>query len=130
MSLLIVNSLTQGPSRGEFAELAEQVSAIVRRARLVELPIAHLHQGASGAHTALQIPIGRYDLVFRTMDLCCDFPRGLTEFLVHSPTRTIHMVGAIRRQQFRRLTDLLTSAGIDARMVDAALITLDEESLV
>lgn len=130
MSLLIVNSLAPRPSRAELTGIAEQVSRVVRRARLAELPIAHLHQGVSGASRTLQIPIGRYDLVLRTVDLCRDFPKGLTEFLVTSPAKTIHLAGAIRREQLTHLTALLTRARIDARIIDAALVSLDEEFLV
>lgn len=130
MSLLIVNSLVPSPGRGDLSGLSERISDLVRRARLAELPIAHLHQGASGAATALQMHIGRYDLVFRTVDLGRDFPKGLIEFLVSSPFGTVNLIGAIRSSQLRRLTELLAAAGIKTRVIDAALVTLDEESLV
>lgn len=130
MSLLIVNSLVPSSGRGDLSGLAERISDLVRRARLAELPIAHLHQGASGAATALQMHIGRYDLVFRTVDLGRDFPKGLIEFLVSSPFGTVNLIGAIRSSQLRRLTELLAAAGIKTRVIDAALVTLDEESLV
>ena len=130
MSLLIVNSRVPRPGREDLTDLSDRISDLARRARLTELPIAHLHQGASGAATALQIHIGRYDLVFRTVDLCRDFPKGLIEFLVSSPSGTVNLIGAIRSSQLLRLTELLAGAGIKTRLIDTALITLDEETLV
>lgn len=112
------------------ADLSTRISALARRARLAELPIAHLHQGTSGTASVLQIPIGRYDLVFRTRDLRRDFPAGLIEFLVESPVQTINLAGAVRPSQLTRLINLLAAAGIDARHIDGALISLDETTLV
>ncbi len=110
------------------AELAERVSDLVRRARIVHLPIAHLHQGEHGAATALQIPIGRYDPVFKAVDLWDEFPNGLIEFIASSPSKTINLAGAIRQAQFDRLVELLADAGFVARIQSAALISLEDEA--
>ena len=130
MSLLIVNSLSPSRGRGELTDLSARISALARRARLANLPIAHLHQGTSGTASVLQLPIGRYDLVFRTHDLRRDFPGGLIEFFVNSPGQTINLAGAVRPTQLRRLVNMLAGAGIAARHIDGALISLDETTLV
>lgn len=129
MSLLIVNALAPVPAGLQQSTVADRICDLIRRARLADVPIAHLHQGRCGAATVLHIPIGRYDPVFKTQSLRSDFPKGLIEFLVNGPSRMIHLAGAARPEQLQHLTKLLASAGIQVKLIDAASIVLDEESM-
>ncbi len=128
MSLLIVNSLIKDAAICTFDTLSAKVSDMMRRARLAQLPIAHLHQGAGEVATVLSVPIGRYDPVFRAADLRDEVPIGLIEFIVNSPDKVINLAGAARQTQFDRLTDLLVESGFDVRVLSAAWMSLDERA--
>ncbi|NQY98255.1 MAG: hypothetical protein HRT82_13965 [Henriciella sp.] len=129
MPLLIVNALAPVPAGLQRDTITDRICDLIRRARLAGVSIGHLHQGHGGATTVLPIPIGRYDPVFKTQDLRGDFPKGLIEFLVGGPSRVIHLAGAARPGQLEHLSKLLASAGMQAKLIDAASIVLDEESM-
>lgn len=129
MPLLIVNALAPLPAGLQQDTITDRICDLIRRARLTGVSIGHLHQGRCGAAAALPIPIGRYDPVFKTQDLRSDFPKGLIEFLVNGPSTVIHLAGAARPGQLQHLTKLLASAGILVKLIDAASIVLDEESI-
>lgn len=129
MSLLVVNARAPISSGRRFWSLTERVSDLVRRARVAQLPIAHIHLGDRGTATVLQVPIGRYDPVFNAVDLWHEIPSGLIEFLVNSPTKTINLAGAARDDQFERLCNLFTESGFQPRLQRAALLSLDGEAV-
>ena len=97
-------------------------SRIHRRARLEQLPVAHLLQGARGGPAVLRIPIGRFDPVFKIVDLWDELPAELIEFIAGDPT--INLAGVFRHAQFERLQALLADAGFVARVPQAALVSL------
>jgi len=99
---------------------------MVRRARLARLPVAHLHVGLGGDETALRIPIGRFDPVFKAHDLRAKIPGGLIEFFVSSPSKTITFAGAAQRTQLNRLTELLSNTGFAPRILPSAWLVLDD----
>lgn len=129
MSLLIVNARAPNVPDQRFLPLAERVTYLVRRARIAQLPIAHVHQGDRRAATALQVPIGRYDPVFNASDLWHEVPSGLVEFLVRSPSKTINLAGLVREGQIERLCRLLTESGFQPRLQRAALKSLDDQAV-
>ena len=129
MSLLIVNARAPNVPDQRFLPLAERVTDLVRRARIAQLPIAHVHQGVRWAATTLQVPIGRYDPVFNAIDLWHEVPSGLIEFLVDSPSKTINLAGVIREAQLERLCSLLTESGFQPRLQQAALMSLDDQAV-
>ena len=125
MSLLVVNTRATGIESRGFAALVERASGLVRRARILELPVAHLHHGFRDDPLALNIPIGRFDPIFASVDLAVDFPGPLIEFLVHSPSRTINLVGFIRQDQLSNLSTILMRAGFDPKVHTSALVLFD-----
>lgn len=127
MSLLVINSRVHGVTHARHRNLARGVSGLIQRARIAELPVAHLHQGALGQQLAMQIPIGRFDPVFTSPDLAGDFPPGLIEFLVRSSSKTINVAGLIRRDQLTHLTILLENTGYVARTHTSVLAIFDGE---
>ncbi|MCR9223707.1 MAG: hypothetical protein NXH70_06515 [Hyphomonas sp.] len=127
MSLLVVNSRAPGFDSPGVAEFALNISSLIQRARIGETPIAHLHQGASRAPLALRLPIGRFDPIFATRDLICEFPSALIEFLVHSPSKTIHLAGLIRRDQLISLSSILQKAGYEPSSRASVLMVFDRE---
>jgi hypothetical protein len=127
MSLLVVNSRAPVFESRGLSGLAQSVSSLIGRARFAELPIAHLHQGASETPLALEIPIGRFDPIFATADLGRTFPSALIEFLVHSPSATVNLAGLIRRDQLRSLTSVLRQAGFEAKTRASVLMVFDGE---
>ena len=127
MSLLVINSRVHDVSHARHRDLALGVARLIQRARMVELPVAHLHQGALGQQLAMQVPIGRFDPVFTSPDLARDFPPTLVEFLVRSPSKTISVAGLIRRDQLAHLTTLLENTGYAARTHESVLAIFDGE---
>lgn len=125
MSLLVVNARAPGVDSRLLSGLADSVSSLIGRARFAEIPIAHLHQGASEAPFALKIPIGRFDPVFAARDLAREFPSELIEFLVHSPKKIINIAGLIRRDQLISLTSVLTQARFEPRTHASVLKVFD-----
>jgi len=125
MCLLVVNAHASMPDQHRASPVAARISEIVQRARFSEVPVAHLHQVQKGTFAALRIPIGRFDPVFKSENFDYDFPSGLIEFIVRSPSDTINLVGAASLTQFKRLSRLVKAAGYDARLETSAIMSLD-----
>lgn len=127
MSLLVVNSRVYGMESRNCLGLAHGISSLIQRARVADLPVAHLHQGNPEMALAMWVPIGRYDPVFASTDLAAAFPPALVEFLVRSPSKTINVAGLIARDQLKRLTSVLENTGFVARTNASVIATFDGE---
>lgn len=129
MSLLVMNTSLQGATGRRCVRLIQPLADLMRRARFEEIPIAHLHHGASGTALALKVPISRFDPVFSFADLRREFPEPLNEFLVHSPTKIIHVAGLVCRDQLRNLLSVLKQAGFEPKTHPSVLIAFEREQV-
>lgn len=125
MRFLVLNARAADPDDQRFAPLTDRIIDLLQRARIAELPIAHLHGAQDGAAT-LAIPIGRYDPVYKTDDLKREVPSGLIDYLVGSPSKSINLVGAASRANIKRLSALLADIGFAARMQAETIVSIDD----
>jgi len=126
MSLLVINGRASGSGDGRLASVSLKIIELIRRARFLQLPIAHVHEAHSGAATRLQVPIGRYDPVFKASSLDGQLPSGLIEFIVRSPSRTIDLVGATSQTQLDQLCRVLRDAGFKPRIEPSMMVAFEE----
>lgn len=126
MSVLVINARAVDPKDRRLIDLTARVRELVRRARFLQMPVAHLHAEKHGAGTALHVPIGRYEPVFKANERGRELPSGLIDFIVRSPSKTIHLVGAASQTYLRYLSQVLTDTGYEARMEAATVVSFEE----
>ncbi len=128
MSILVINTFAEPQDRRSLNAVSSRIGDLINQARTSKRPVAHLHQKRDRPASGLRVPIGRYEPVFRALDLNGDVPDALFDFIVNSPTKTVELVGAASRNQIQKLTGLLHLAGFYAQVEPSAIVETSEDN--